>query len=109
MDRHAAVRESGVDRAVAVAREVERLIDLLVVMLAVPAEHECDVDLREPARPFLLLLALHLDGKGLERLLELLQQQHRVYCRAARSTAEQHLWRAHRLAPAQDARFIDAP
>ncbi len=62
VDLHAPGRESGVDRAVAVASEVERLIDLLVVMLAVPAEHECDVDLREPARPLRLLLAPEADS-----------------------------------------------
>src|SRR3979409_1470021 len=55
------LRKGGVDRAVAVAGEVERLLHLLLVVLAVPAEHEGDLDLGESPRPILLLLALDLD------------------------------------------------
>src|SRR2546428_9227556 len=97
-----AVRQRGMNRAVAVAGHVDRLIDTLFVVLAVPAGQEGDLDLFERPRPFLVLLALHLDGQRLEGLLELLEQQDGVQASAAAERSEQHLGRAHRLVVAED-------
>src|SRR2546428_9730445 len=103
-----AVRQRGMNRAVAVAGHVDRLIDTLFVVLAVPAGQESDLDLFERPRPFLVLLALDLDGQRLEGLLELLEQQDGVQARAAAERSEQHLGRAHRLVVAEDGRLVDA-
>src|ERR1700681_4867357 len=96
-----------VDGAVAIARHVQRLCYESVVVLAVPADMERHVDLRESARPLLLLLAFDLDLHRLQRLLELLQQQHRVEPCAAAKRSEQHLGRTHRGVVAEDRRLID--
>src|SRR5438874_9540891 len=108
MDLHAAVSERRVDRAVTIASQIERLLDLLVVVLAVPTQHESEIDLREPARPLLLLLALDLDRQRLQRLLELPQQEDGVDAGAAAEGAEQHLGGSHRLVVAEDAGLVDA-
>src|SRR5713226_4837000 len=78
-----AVGQRGMDWAVAVAGQVDRLVDLVLVVFAVPTQHECDLDLLECPGPLLLLLALNLDRQGLERLLELLEQQDGVDAGAA--------------------------
>src|SRR2546428_4182518 len=103
-----AVRQRGMNRAVAVAGHVDRLIDTLFVVLAGPAGQEGDLDLFERPRPFLVLLALHLDGQRLEGLLELLEQQDGVQASAAAERSEQHLGRAHRLVVAEDGGLVGA-
>src|ERR1700694_87704 len=102
------VRRRGVDRAVAVAGQVDGLVDFLLVVFAVPAQHERDLDLLEGPRPLLLLLALHLDRQRFEGLLELLQQQDDVDAGAAAERGHEHLGRAHRLVVAEDWRVVDA-
>src|SRR5712691_11963552 len=102
------VRQRGVDRAVAVAGQVDGLVHLLLVVFAVPAQHECDLDLLEGPRPLLLLFALDLDSQRLEGLLELLEQQHDVDAGAAAERRHEHLGRAHRFVVAEDRRVVDA-
>src|SRR5262245_18425164 len=80
----------------------------MVVVLALPAEHERQIDLRERAQPLLLLLALDLDVRRLERLPELPEYKHSIDSRAAREGAEQHLGGAHRLVVAEHAVLVDA-
>src|SRR6202165_4030864 len=102
------VRQRGVDRAVAVAGQVDGLVDFLLVVFAVPAQHERDLDLLEGPRPLLLLLALHLDRQRFEGLLELLQQQGDGDAGPPAGRGEEHLGRAHRLVVAEDWRVVDA-
>src|SRR5712692_907191 len=102
------VRQGGVDGAVAVAGQVDCLVDLFLVVLAVPAQHECDLDLLEGPRPLLLLLAFDLDLQRLEGLFELLEQQHDVDPGAAAERRHEHLGRAHRLVVAEDRCVVDA-
>src|SRR6266850_2192543 len=83
--------QRGVDGAVAVAGHVDRRVHLLIVVLPVPADQERDLDLLERAGPFLLLLTFDDHFQRLERLLELLEQQHDVQPRARAECAEKHL------------------
>src|SRR5207248_2012418 len=85
-----------------------RLVDLRVVVLAIPADDERYVDPGEAPRPLLLLLAFDLDIERLDRLLELLEQQHGVEAGAAAEGREQHLGGAHRRVVTEDGRLVDA-
>src|SRR5438094_8092291 len=106
LDLHAA-RERGVDRAVAVAGPVDRLVDELLVRVAVPRAVERDLDALESLGPLLVAIALDLDLHGTQRLLELLQEKHRVEAGAAPESGEQHLSRPHGGVVAEDRRLVD--
>src|SRR5437870_2380214 len=95
-------------RAIAIAGHVEGVIDLFLVVLAVPPDHKSDLDLREPPRPVLLLLAFDLDRQRLERLLELLEQEHGVQTGAGTQRPQQHLRRPHRLVVSEDRSLVHA-
>src|SRR5467141_1739659 len=101
------LRKRRVDGAVTVARQIDRLVDALLIVLAVPRGDERDLDLLERARPILLLLAFDLDRQRFQRLLELLEQEDGVHARAAGERAQQHLGRAHRLVVAEHRRLVD--
>src|SRR6266851_2854406 len=103
-----AVGQRRVDRAVPVAGQVDRLVNLVLVVLAVPAQHEGDLDLFEGPGPLLLLLTLDFHRQGLERLLELLEQQDSVDAGAAAERRHEHLGRTHRLVVAEDRGVVDA-
>src|SRR5207247_2807809 len=77
LDLHVA-RERGVDRAVAVAGPVDRLVDQLLVCAPIPRAVERDLDALESLWPLLVAIALDLDLLGTQRLLELLQEKHGV-------------------------------
>src|SRR5260370_123460 len=101
-------RQRRVNRTVAIAGQVDRLLDALLVVLAVPRGHERDLDLLERPRPVLLLLAFDLDRQRFQWLFELLEQKDRVHAGAAGQRAEQHLGRTHRLVVTETRRLVDA-
>src|SRR6266704_863192 len=84
-----ALRQRGVNRAITIAGHIDRLVDEGLVVPALPIHDESDLDLLEGSRPILVLLAFDLHRKRLERLPELLQQEHGVDPGAAAQRAEQ--------------------
>src|SRR5712691_13113509 len=100
-----AMRKRRVDRTVAIAGQVDSLLDALLFVLAVPRGHERDLDLLERARPVLLLLAFDLDSERFQRLLELLEQEDGVHAGASGQRAEQHLGGRHRLEVTKKERY----
>src|SRR5260370_166189 len=101
------VRQRRVNRTVAIAGQVDRLLDALLVVRAVPCGHERDLNLLERPRPVLLLLAFDLDRQRFQRLFELLEQQDRVHAGASGEGAEHHLGGTHRCVITEHRRFVD--
>src|SRR5439155_9831345 len=97
----------GVDRAVTVAGQVDRLVDQLLVDVAFPGAVESELDTLESLRPLLLTVAFDLDLERPQRLLELLEEQHRVQTGAPAHGSEQHLGRSHGGVVAEDRSLVD--
>src|ERR1700704_5631825 len=102
------VAECRVDGAVSIASKVDGFVHHLLVKVPRPPGDEGDFDLGKPTRPFLFLLAFHLDLERREWLLELLEQENGVESGAAAEGAQQHLGGPHRGVVAEDRRLVDA-
>src|SRR5712692_5550452 len=92
------VRQRRVNRTVAIAGEVYRLLDALLVVLAFPRGHAHHLALLDRPRPVLLLLAIDRHRPRLKSLFERLGYPNSAHTSASGQPAEQPLGATHRLA-----------